>query len=253
MLLSTTRILAAILSIGVAAEAPTLVAAEWGNLKGQFIFDGKAPVAIALNVAAQPQCAKHNVVDERLIVDKATLGIKNVVISVSSKNIKIHPDYEKTAKDKITLDNKNCRFDPHIAVVRVSQTLELHNSDPFPHNCNMSPLGDVPANPLIGQNGSVKYNFQKPQKVPVPVTCNIHGWMKGFVVVGDGPYTAVSDDQGRFELKNLPAEELEFTVWHENAGWLAAKPEWKKGKFTLKITPESNDLGAIKVPAKLFR
>lgn len=253
MLQAMTRIVAAILAIGVAAQAPIVVAAEWSNLKGQFIFDGKAPNAVRLNVAAQPQCAKHNVVDERLIVDKVSLGIKNVVIFVSSKNVKIHPDYKKTAKDKVTLDNKNCRFDPHIAVVRVSQTLELHNSDPFPHNCNMTPLGDVPANPLLGPNGSVKYNFQKSQRIPVPVTCNIHGWMKGFIVVRDDPYTAVSDDQGRFELKNLPAEELEFTVWHENSGWLEARPDWKKGKFTLQIKPEGNDLGAIKVPAKLFR
>jgi len=187
------------------------------------------------------------------LVDKKSKGIKDIVIYVSSKKVKVHPDYEKDAKGTVVMDNKHCRFEPHIAVLRVSQTLELHNSDPFSHNSNLAPLGDVPANPLIAQDGMVTYNFHKSQKLPVPVSCNIHGWMKGFIVVRDDPYAAVSDEHGNFELKNLPAEELEFTVWQEKSGWLAAGKGWsKKGVFKHKIKPGDNDLGVIKVSSKLF-
>ncbi len=130
------------------------------------------------------------------------------------------------------MDNKHCRFQPHVVAMRVSQTLELHNSDPFSHNSNLAPFGDEPANPLISEGSEYKHHFNKAQKLPVPVSCNIHGWMKGYVVVREDPYAAVSDEHGNFELKNLPAGELEFTVWQEKSGWLAAGKGWsKKGVF----------------------
>lgn len=252
---STTRILtSSLIMAGFVATVPTQVAAaEWGNLKGRFVFDGIAPDAVRLNVALPPQCANHNVMDERLIVDKKSLGIKNVLIYVSSEKVNIHPSYEKTAKDTIVMDNKRCRFDPHVVVVRISQTLKFHNSDPLDHNFNMAPFGDAPVNPLLGQNGSVKHNFSKAQRVPVPVSCNVHGWMRGFVVVRNDPYAALSDDQGSFELKNLPVGELEFTVWQEKSGWLAAGKDWSdKGTFKRKIEAGDNELGLIKVSPLLF-
>jgi hypothetical protein len=77
--------------------------------------------------------------------------------------------------------------------------------------------------------------------------------MKGYVVVRDDPYVGVSDEHGAFELKNLPAEELEFTVWQEKSGWLAAGKGWsKKGVFKHKIKPGDNDLKEIKVSPSLF-
>lgn len=254
MLNSTSRILAAVLATGFAADLATLTfAAEWGNLKGQFVYDGKAPAPARFNMAVQPQFAGRNVIDEGLLVDRRTLGIKNVVIYVRSKGVKSHPDYEKSANDTVVMDSNRCRFDPHVAIVRTTQTLQLHNSDPFRHNPNMSPLGDEPANPMLAPNASIRYRFQKPQKIPVPITSNIHGWMRGYVVVRDNPYVTITDAQGRFELKNLPAEELEFRVWHESSGWITARDDWNKGAFRYKLKPGDNDLGVIKIPPATFR
>ncbi|HUY89331.1 MAG TPA: hypothetical protein VMV10_11400 [Pirellulales bacterium] len=250
MLRSTTRILAAaLLAVGYATTAG---AAEWGNLKGQFVYGGKAPELVKIPVEKEPLCLKHDVFNEELIVNDEDHGIKDVVIYVSTRKVKVHPDYEKTAKDTVVIDNKHCRFEPHVLAMRLSQTLELHNSDPFSHNSNLAPLGDVPTNPLISEGSMVTYNFHKIQKAPVPVSCNIHGWMKGHIVVRDNPYTAVSDEHGKFELKDLPAGELEFQVWQEKVGYLSAKPAWKKGKFEMKIKKGDNDLGVIKVSPSLF-
>ena len=252
MLQSTMRVLsAAALAVAIATTA---AAAEWGNLKGQFIYDGDAPKPDKVDTSKEPLCSKHEVVDEQLIVDEKSKGIKDVVIYVSSKKVKAHPDYEKDAKATVLMDNKHCRFEPHVAVMQVSQTLELHNADPFSHNSNLAPIGDVQINPLIAEGGMVTYNFHKAQKLPVPVSCNIHGWMKGYIVVRDNPYTAVSDKDGNFEIKNLPVGELEFTVWQEKPGWLAAGKDWsKKGVFKHKIKAGDNDLGVIKVSPSLFQ
>lgn len=251
MLHNTLRLVAlAALAIGVSTTAS---AADWGNLTGRFVLDGKAPQMEKIDTSKEPGCSKHPVFTETLVVNDKDNGIKDVVIYVSTRKVKVHADYKKTDKDAVVMDNKHCRFTPHILPMRVSQTLELHNSDPFSHNSNLAPIGDTPTNPLISEGGMALYNFHRAQKLPVPVSCNIHGWMKGYIVVRDNPYATVTDEHGKFELKNLPAGELDFTVWQEKSGWLKAKKSWsKKGVFKMKIKAGDNELGDIKVPASLF-
>jgi hypothetical protein len=236
----------------IVAAAAQPAAAQWGTLKGRFVYDGQPPKAEPLVVTKDVQvCGKHNLVDESLVVGKDG-GLANVVIYVRDKKVKVHPDYEAAADDTLRFDNHNCRFEPHVMPIRLSQTLELHNSDPIGHNSNMQPIGDTGINPLIAMGGGVTYQFRRAQNVPVPVSCNIHPWMKGWILPRDNPYVAVSAADGTFEIANLPAGELEFQVWQEKAGYLAAKKEWKTGRFKLKIKDGDNDLGLIKVSPKLF-
>lgn len=227
-------------------------AADWGDLKGRFVYGGTAPTPKSIDTGKEPMCAKHKVVDESIKVGKGG-GLANVVVFVSTKGkIKVNPEYESTAKDKVVLDNNGCRFQPHILPIRTTQHLEIKNSDPFSHNSNVAPLGDAAANPLLSPDATFDYDFHKVQKSPVPISCNIHPWMKGYIVVKDHPYVAVSDKDGNFEINDLPAEELEFTAWHENQGYLSAKSAWKKGAFKMKIKKgDNNDLGEIKVDPKL--
>lgn len=227
-------------------------AADWGNLKGRFVYDGKAPMPKSIDTSKEAMCAKHKVVDETIVVGEDG-GLANVVVFVSSPKVKVNPDYNSSAKETVALDNNGCRFEPHILPVRITQTLEIKNSDPFSHNSNVAPLGDTPENPLLSPDSVFEYHFHKQQTVPQPISCNIHPWMKAWVVVKDHPYVAVSDKEGSFEIKDLPAEELEFIVWHENNGYLAAKSGWgkKKPTFKMKIKKGDNDLGEIKVESKL--
>jgi hypothetical protein len=77
--------------------------------------------------------------------------------------------------------------------------------------------------------------------------------MKGYVVIRDNPYFAVTGKDGTFEIKNLPVgEELEFQALHEKAGYLLAKPDWAKGRFKMKIAAGGSDLGAVKVSPSLL-
>lgn len=247
---STIFAAAAALLLSAAAQA-----ADWGTLKGRFVYDGTPPKPQAIDTGKEPACAKHKVVVEELVVNPENHGIANVVIFVSTKKVKEHPDYKKTANDTVAIDNNGCRFEPHIVPLRLTQSLAIKNSDPFSHNSNLAPLGDRSENPVLTPDSEYKYGkFKKAQKAPVPVACNIHPWMKGYIVVKDNPYVAVTDKDGYFELKDLPAEKLEFTVWQEKSGYLPAKKDWhpKKGNFELKIKSGENDLGEIKVAAKLF-
>lgn len=232
-------------------------AAEWGNLTGKFVFDGTAPTPAKIVVSKDQQCCKVQHDDESLIVG-GDGGIANVVVYCRTKltPAQVNPEYESDAKAEVTFDNLTCRFEPHVLPVRLSQTLVVKNSDGCGHNTNVTPLGDAAFNQLLaptgGANSELKHHFKRQQTIPIPVVCNIHPWMKGYILPRDNPYTAVSQGDGSFTLKNLPAMELEFQVWQEKSGFVDLAPKMPKGKFKMKIKAGENDLGTVKLPAKLF-
>ncbi|MDZ4780714.1 MAG: hypothetical protein SGJ19_10710 [Planctomycetia bacterium] len=231
--------------------------AEYGNLTGQILFDGEAPKPAVLVVTKdEAYCGPKMLVNEELLVDPETKGISNVVLFIRSKvdEKDVHPEVvaAAVAAAKLRFDNKNCRFEPHVTSIWFAkQALELHNSDDVGHNSNMAPLGDKAVNPLLPKDATLDYTFKKKQNLPVPVSCNIHPWMKGYVVVRDNPYTVVTPVDGKIELKNIPAGKHEFGIWHEKCGWVDTKA-WPKGKFDLEIKAGENDLGVVKLDAKLF-
>jgi plastocyanin len=235
----------------IVSLAAATAEAGWGTLKGKFVYAGAPPAPPKLDVNKdQEVCSKHPLVDESLLVD-ASGGVANVVVFVRTKNVEVAPSYESSAKETVIYDNKGCRFEPHILAMRITQTLELRNSDPIGHNSNMQPIGLQGINPLLPAGGTATYQFTRAQNLPVTITCNIHPWMKGYVVARDNPYVAISKPDGTFEIKDLPTGDLEFQAWQERSGYLNAR-DWVKGKFTETIKEGDNDLGEIKVDAALF-
>jgi hypothetical protein len=231
---------------------------EWGTLTGRIVYDGKAPEPQKIDTSKDPNC-KTDISTENLLVGPDG-GLANAVIMLRTKNVKVNPEYDEAADDEVTLDNKNCRFEPHVQVVRLSQTLMLKNSDPTGHNSNLSPLLNTAINPVLAAGGeAVPYKFSTEEAVPVKVGCNIHPWMGAYIVARKDPYAAVTDKDGNFTIKDLPAgKELEFRLWQESAGYLK-NATFKGGKadtrgtFKVKIKPGENDLGDIKVPSSIFK
>lgn len=239
--------------------ASPALAQEWGSLKGKFVLDGAPPAPGAVNADKDAAvCGLCKLVDEDLVVDPATKGIKNILVYLRTKDPAVHPDYEKLKGTKVVFDNKCCRFEPRVVGLTLDQTLVVGNPDGVGHNANGAPLNDTPFNPLLQPGQNYEHQFAKEQRLPVPIACNIHPWMKGYVLPRENPYFAVSATDGSFEIKNLPAGELEFQVWQEAAGYLVAKPEWMKGKLKGILTVtiaggKTEDLGEVKVDPKLFK
>ena len=232
---------------------------DWGTLSGRFVYDGKAPAPEKIDTGGKdPEvCGKHPLVDESLIVDPDG-GLANVYIYVRTKDVKVAPEYEKTASDKVVLDNKNCRFEPHALAMRTTQTLDVKNSDPVGHNTNASLEANAPFNGIISVGTDSEQKLTSAETYPKPVKCNIHPWMSAWLLVRPNPYFAVSDKNGKFEIKDLPAgTELEFQVWHEPGNVKGATIDgkdagWKNGRFKYTIKPGNNDLGDIKIkPSQL--
>jgi hypothetical protein len=233
-------------------------AGDWGTLTGRIVFDGKAPAPKPIDTAKDPKCSVK-LTTEDLIVGKDG-GLQNAVVMLRSKPAKINPELEKSIPAEAVLDNKNCRFEPHVQVVLTKQKLLLKNSDPTGHNSNLTPLKNAAINPVLAAGGApVEYKFSSEEALPVKVGCNIHPWMGAWIVARTDPYAAVTDENGNFEIKDLPAgSELEFRLWHENPGYLkdAAYKGGKadrRGTFKVKIKPGKNDLGDIKVSGSIFK
>jgi hypothetical protein len=233
-------------------------AGDWGTLTGRIVYDGKAPAPAPIDTSKDPSC-KAKLVDEKLLVGPDG-GLANAVIMLRTKDVPVNPEYDADAEGKIDLTNKDCRFEPHVQIVRLSQELLLKNDDPTGHNTNLAPLKNAAINPILAVGADpIPYKFSSEESVPVKVSCNIHPWMGAWIVPRSDPYAAVTDKDGKFTIKDLPAgKELEFRLWQESAGYLK-NATFKGGKadvrgtFKLKIKPGENDLGDIKVSSSVFK
>jgi hypothetical protein len=228
----------------------------WGHFKGRFTMAG-APKPGKVDVNKdEAYCGKFMLVDESLLVGK-TGGLANVIVMVNVKRgdpgPKVHESYAANAKATITLDNFECRFVPRVVLLRTSQTLEVKNSDPDPIAHNAKIEADPPINPIIAPGGSIKAQFDS-GRLPATVSCSIHPWMIGRIVVRESPYMAVTDANGDFVIENLPSGEWQFQVYHERLGYVdevnigGEAATWDRGVVTVPISgDETTDWGEVKL------
>lgn len=253
---------------GVAALALaglTTSAFAGGTLKGKFVFDGKAPAPDKLMITKDANvCAPGGKapVDESLVVGEDG-GIANIVVGIYVKPGGKKPPVDAAAKKAIekpvVLDNTMCRFEPRVTVLHVGQDLILKNSDSVGHNVKADLTANPPFNDLLPANGELKRVLKSAERLPMNVSCSIHPWMRGYLLVRDDPYAAVSKADGSFEIPNLPAGKWTFRVWHELSGYVedvkvdGKSTSWKRGQVDIDIKDGATvDLGEIKVGAKEF-
>jgi plastocyanin len=256
---SLTIVCTAIAASGVLASGMA-GADEWGTIKGRFLYGGDAPSAAEIKADKDVEvCGKHKLVNEELAIG-ADKGVANVVVFVRDKAVKVHPDAAAEAKaTKVVLDNKDCRFSPHVVVVQTGQPLIIKNSDTVGHNSNVATLKNPPSNSLIPAGGESSIPFANEEAIPAQVTCNIHPWMKGWVVVRPNPYAAVSAADGSFEIKNVPAGEVELQLWHEKAGYIGEisvggkSEKIAKGRRKVKVEAAGTNLGDMVLAPGLFQ
>jgi len=237
-------------------------AQQWGDLEGTIVFKGTPPTPAKIVADKDPAyCGPKMLVDEQILVDKATGGLANVVVYLSdppgSKPM-IHPDYEKLAAQPVKVDNHNCRFEPHVTGLWTKQKLVIGNKDPIGHNTKADFFNNQTAsfNITIPMGGALEKKFDAAEASPAKLECSIHPWMNCHVLIREDPYFAVTGKDGKFTIKNLPAGEHTFKVWHQN-GFLSnvtvdGKPAmWARGAVKLTIKAGKNSLGKVEAAPQL--
>lgn len=252
------RFLFPLLCIALCAAAS---AAEpmWGGLKLRIVYDGPPPERAKLPIGLDEfYCGKFDIRDESLLVDKEG-GLANVVVWLDPNKaiVPVHPDYEKTAKET-TIDTRGCRFEPHVSVMRTTQTLVLRNSDAIANNVKLESLQNDAFNFLLNPEGTRKVTLDKAERIPSRITNSIHAWQSAYLFVHDHPYVGVSDAGGNVEIAKLPVGKWTFIFWQERSGYLrevektGTKLEWPKGRVEIEIKSGQNDFGEIKVKPETF-
>lgn len=141
----------------------------------------------------------------------------------SAENIAVYvdaiPDKKFEApKEHVVIDQRKMSFMPHVVVVQQGTTVDFLNSDPVGHNVYW---------PSISGNKKLSHNlgtWPKGEKKPfqfndlgtASLLCNVHPEMSGYVVVVPTPYFAVTDKDGNFEIKNIPAGKYTLKTWSED-------------------------------------
>jgi hypothetical protein len=183
------------------------------TISGTVTFDGTPPAPEKLPVSKDPDKCGTEQVSEALVVGEGK-GIQYVVVSLADAP----PGKVEVPADGVELDQRGCRFTPHVVVLPAGATLVARNSDGIMHNLHTFSK----ANPAINkaQPGFKKTMPIGSLKAPetIKVQCDMHSWMRGWIVVTDTPYTVVSDAAGRFQIPNVPAGTYTLKFWHETLG-----------------------------------
>ena len=204
-------------AIGLAIAATTIQSAQTESLgpppmavlRGKIRFTGTAPAVQRLNMAGDAYCASF--VNTAETVRVSDQGLENVMVFVSSPVGGIAP-----TRAVVTLDQRDCRFDPHVLTLQAGQTLIVQNSDKTLSNVHAFTQINAPYN--IGQPGPMKatHIFDKPE-VPIPIRDDVHGWKSAVIGVFSHSYHTVSKTGGLFEL-TMPVGTYEITAMHEVYG-----------------------------------
>jgi plastocyanin len=186
-----------------------------GAISGKVTLQGTPPKNEPIRMNADPNCVKATQgqaqLQETYLVG-AGGGLQNVFVHVKEGLGKYA--YDKPATS-VTLDQRQCRYHPHIFGIRVGQPLEIINNDTTLHNIHSMPDENTEFN--IGQpvqNMKTSRTFTLPE-VMVPIRCDVHSWMNAYAGVVDHPFFAVSGPDGSFEIKGLPPGNYTIEAWHE--------------------------------------
>jgi hypothetical protein len=250
-----TSIYSLLLVVTGLSALPASEESEWGALRGRFIYDGARPSEIPFR-----KYRGEKFPDESLLVSEAG-GVANIYVYLVSKGVPIPPEAEANVEKEVVTHFKDHRFAPRCYFVWAGKQVLL--SPPMDELSDLhvfSPSlvgGKVRISPqLVG--GGEQYEMvlldERSLSQPSRITCNIHAPEAGWVLVRDNPFAAISDEDGKFEIKYLPRDrELKFVVWHEKQGILKSA-DWPKGRMVLTLPHEedAHDLGEIKLAPQLF-
>lgn len=203
-------------TFAAAQDYKVIAVNDGGTISGTVKWAGAVPKELNFPITKDPQiCApdgNKTVGLDRLIVGPEG-GVANTIVYL--KNISEGKALDELPAQRRHLDQKHCRYIPHILIVPKDTDLKMQSSDATLHTIHM--------------DGAASYNlpFPFPNQVSsrsmstpglVNLRCNGgHVWMNAEMMVVNHPYYAVTDESGRYEFTNVPAGTYQIVAWHE--GW----------------------------------
>ncbi|HSF06500.1 MAG TPA: carboxypeptidase regulatory-like domain-containing protein [Methylomirabilota bacterium] len=190
--------------------------APGGEIQGRVLLTEQAPPAKKVPVTIdQYVCGKEK--DAGDLVVSAAREIRNAVVWLRNP-----PSGAPSAAAvrPVQMDQKECEFIPRVVLVPTGGTVEFLNSDRLLHNLHGAPKENNPFNRTQPRGRTIPITFAKPEIIRID--CDLHSWMRGWVIVTDHPFYAATDAQGRFTFGDVPPGQYTLQVWHERLGQLTS-------------------------------
>ena len=226
------------LGVTAAAASPAREArAAGGSIKGTVKLDGKAPERKDVSMVTDAFCAGRPAVKDEEVVVGGAGQLKNVVVRIAKGVAAPTPAPSKS----VVLDQNGCMYRPRVVVAQAGQQVEIRNSDQTMHNIHTYKGKQTLFNEIHVQG-------MPPRMKPVPKVgdvvkfkCDVHPWMTGWLLVTDSPYFAVTGDDGKFEIPQVPPGKYTVEVWHEKYGSQTQEVTVAEGKpVELKLSFKAN-------------
>ncbi len=188
-----------------------------GSVSGQVRFEGPVPALPPLQLGGWSACRAQHPDGPPLAADLLVHDgkLQNALVSITDG---LGGRVFAMPEEPVTSDQRGCMFVPRILTVRAGQPLRFVNSDPIAHNVHGSPQRARVWNFSLGVKGASRTIRIHTPESRIPVSCDIHGWMRAYVAVIDHPYFALSDAEGRFALADVPPGSYVIEAWHERLG-----------------------------------
>jgi plastocyanin len=183
-----------------------------GTIKGNVRYAGAPVEKKKFSVTIdQYLCGKEKEAGD-LVLSPAN-GISNAVVSLHG----LPPGSKVPANPaRVKMDQRQCVFVPRVVVVPVGGTVEFLNSDRLLHNVKSGGKENPPFNRAQPHARSISIAFRNPELLRVD--CDLHSWMRGWVVVAEHPYYAVTSEEGEFVFEKVPPGKYTLQVWQEVLG-----------------------------------
>ncbi len=177
------------------------------TIKGMVIYNGTITAPSPSKTGKYQSVCGSEIQNESIIVSKN--GLENTVITLTGIKTKGKPASS-------ALDQKKCRYEPHVLVIHKDSELKIHTSDPINHNIHTYAFDNDPINLMFTPGQENTYHFDTPEVIKIE--CDLHSWMTSWVVVTDNTYFATSKDGGTFEIADIPPGTYSINAWHEVFG-----------------------------------
>ena len=180
------------------------------------LFEGKAPSLVPVDCSADPNCAalykSEPLLPEDLVVSRGG-GLAHVFVSVK-QGLEAGRKWPVPERP-VVLDQKGCRYIPHVFGVMAGQPLQIINSSKI----NEVPHGYPRRSPefsftLAKRGMSKTVVLNEPEAFRIG--CDVHPWEVAWCHVMAHPFFAVTDAEGRYIIRGLPAGQYELEFWHEH-------------------------------------
>jgi hypothetical protein len=184
-----------------------------GTIRGVVSFEGAVPPPETVASTEDADVCGERQEVQLLEVD-GDGGLANAIVSLV--DIEAGAALEVRASPP-ALDQRDCRFSPHVLIAAADAPVAILNSDPIMHNVHTLTFENRAVNrsqpPGVRK---IELSFPRPEKVKV--RCDVHEWMSAWIVAVDHPYHAVTSGDGSFVIENVPPGTYTLEVWHEALG-----------------------------------